>query len=507
MKHHWIKVVSVPLLALALVACPMDKITGIDATANPATVASGATSSLSATVSGTGAFSPAVNWSIVSGGGSLSASTGSSVTYTAPSVTSSTTVQIKATSAGDSSVSKTIQVVVSAPSGTLALSIAGPTGIASFTPNVNVSGVAAPVVTLGDQNLTLPVGNATVTVNPVTTTGTFVDALSQGYIDIAGKPSSSVVSITQGATSKVSVAYNAGFTGQLWKVDNRTNFFGYNDTLLSAASGAITPSATLGAGANYRDMAFDKSGNVWITDQNNTIQEYSPSFELIQTITSNANSLVNPVGIAFDALGNLWVSNFDSHLIVKYNKASFAGKTGTNAIEADAVINTMSTANYYQIAFDKVGNLWAIDYQEKVQSKLYKFKAANLNSNPVPVVQTTLQTPKVYGISFDDAGNVWVAGDTGVYKYNPGDPTQINNPILLLTLNRTGNFNKATATAFDKAGNLWVCDANGIYQFSAAQIATASNSSTIDPAKIFTVDHFVQAIRFYPIPVNSVLYH
>ena len=48
----------------------------------------------------------------MSGGGSLSASTGGSVTYTAPSVTVSTTVQIKATAAGEVSISKTVAITV-----------------------------------------------------------------------------------------------------------------------------------------------------------------------------------------------------------------------------------------------------------------------------------------------------------------------------------------------------------------------------------------------------------
>ena len=117
MNQFWIKVLSIPLLAAALVSCPTDtsasiKITGIDASATPATITSAATSSLTATVSGTGAFNPAVNWNIVSGGGSLSASTGGNVTYTAPSVTVITTVQIKATAAGEMSISKTVAITV-----------------------------------------------------------------------------------------------------------------------------------------------------------------------------------------------------------------------------------------------------------------------------------------------------------------------------------------------------------------------------------------------------------
>ncbi len=110
------KVLFIPLFAATLVACPPnvnDKITGIDATATPASIPSGSTSNLNATVTGTGAFNSVVNWSIVSGGGSLSSNTGGSVTYTAPTVTVQTPVQIKAASAGDSSFTKTLTVTVS----------------------------------------------------------------------------------------------------------------------------------------------------------------------------------------------------------------------------------------------------------------------------------------------------------------------------------------------------------------------------------------------------------
>jgi C1A family cysteine protease len=119
MNHIQIKILLVPLLAAALVACPIkdppnitDKIRGIEASATPASIASGATSSLVATVSGIGTFNTSVNWSIASGGGSLSSNTGGSVTYTAPTVTSAITVQIKAAAAGDSSISKSLQISV-----------------------------------------------------------------------------------------------------------------------------------------------------------------------------------------------------------------------------------------------------------------------------------------------------------------------------------------------------------------------------------------------------------
>jgi hypothetical protein len=102
-----------PLLAALLVACPTSKITGIDATANPANISSGGSSSLNANVTGTGTFNSNVNWSIVSGGGSLSSNTGASVTYTASTVSVQTSVQVKASSVGDSSFTKTLTVTVS----------------------------------------------------------------------------------------------------------------------------------------------------------------------------------------------------------------------------------------------------------------------------------------------------------------------------------------------------------------------------------------------------------
>jgi hypothetical protein len=103
-----------PLFAAMLVACPADnKITGINATATPANISSGGSSSLNASVTGTGAFNSNVNWSIVSGGGSLSSNTGATVTYTAPTVSVQTSVQVKASSVGDSSFTKTLTVTVS----------------------------------------------------------------------------------------------------------------------------------------------------------------------------------------------------------------------------------------------------------------------------------------------------------------------------------------------------------------------------------------------------------
>jgi hypothetical protein len=98
------------MLALMLTACPTDTITGVTASANPTTIYSGGSVSLNAKVNGTGTFNPNITWSITAGGGSLSSTSGTNVTYTAPSVAAASTVQIKATAAGDVNSSQTLNL-------------------------------------------------------------------------------------------------------------------------------------------------------------------------------------------------------------------------------------------------------------------------------------------------------------------------------------------------------------------------------------------------------------
>lgn len=178
MNHHWIRLFFIPLVAAALVACPVDKVTGIDANATPNTIASGGTSSLTATVSGTGSFNPGVNWSITSGGGSLSGNTGASVTYTAPAVTSNTAAQIRATAAGDPNIFKTVQITVqgsSPPGAPVIVSFTAtpsslPAGGGNTTLAWNVTGATSLSINQGVGDVT---GQTSKAVN-VTTTKTFI---------------------------------------------------------------------------------------------------------------------------------------------------------------------------------------------------------------------------------------------------------------------------------------------------------------------------------------------
>lgn len=98
---------------LTVTVTPRPTITGVTLTATPASVPSGGSSTLHATVSGTNGFNPAVRWSIVSGGGTLSSASGDTVTLTAPA--GPATVTVRASSVADTSKNATVTVEVAAP--------------------------------------------------------------------------------------------------------------------------------------------------------------------------------------------------------------------------------------------------------------------------------------------------------------------------------------------------------------------------------------------------------
>jgi len=95
----------IPFLTAPISGCPTEPIiTGVAATADAPGgyyIGLGVTTTLTATVYGANGFNPQVAWSIVSGGGVLSASSGASVTLSAP-ITTGTTI-VRAAAVGDPS--------------------------------------------------------------------------------------------------------------------------------------------------------------------------------------------------------------------------------------------------------------------------------------------------------------------------------------------------------------------------------------------------------------------
>jgi sugar lactone lactonase YvrE len=170
---------------------------------------------------------------------------------------------------------------------------------------------------------------------------------------------------------------------------------------------------------------FDAAGNLWVTNRTiPNLVSYSPAQlavggALTPDTTITSTSFGSPRSIAFDASANLWIVENQNQEILGYKAATLATALGhSGQVNPDIIISSSSFGDPRAIAFDAGGNLWLTD----ATGKLLKFAAADLamSGTPTPTVIITA-TPVVTldgialsldfpeGIAFDAAGNAWVA--------------------------------------------------------------------------------------------------
>jgi secreted PhoX family phosphatase len=82
-------------------------------------------------------------------------------------------------------------------------------------------------------------------------------------------------------------------------------------------------------------IAFDANGNLWVANGGQANYSSVVEFSAAQlaasgspapnvTLTPNAGSLNQPAGLAFDASGDLWVSNMGANTVVEFTPSQIA---------------------------------------------------------------------------------------------------------------------------------------------------------------------------------------
>ena len=129
-------------------------------------------------------------------------------------------------------------------------------------------------------------------------------------------------------------------------------------------------------------LAFDSSGNLWVVDEsNNRVLEYKAPFSTYEaanlvigqsSFTTNAfgttsTGLTAPESLAFDSSGNLWVTDTSNNRILEFKAPLSTGEAASLVIGQSNFTGSATAATAtgldgpYGLAFDSSGNLWVAD--------------------------------------------------------------------------------------------------------------------------------------------------
>jgi hypothetical protein len=131
-------------------------------------------------------------------------------------------------------------------------------------------------------------------------------------------------------------------------------------------------------------------------------------------------ALANPSGLAFDAAGNLWVASEGNGSVVKFNAARLAASYSgapDRVLKAQTVVEGMVTGDFSNpipLAFDRTGNLW-VGFLDNV----VKFTPAHQAGTDAAIVNPLAVKTSTFSIAFDEAGGVWVDDGTSTFRHLP----------------------------------------------------------------------------------------
>ena len=278
-----------------------------------------------------------------------------------------------------------------------------------------------------------------------------------------------------------------------------------------------------------QDTLFRPGNNFWVVDGGNGrgFGAAVSRFLFNQVASLNTTpapapnlilkALVGPVNFqfpqfaAFDAAGNLWVSDSAANAIFKFSRAQLLLASGIGLTPAAVLTNGRVGPQAFSaplgIAFDSAGNLWVANnfagplvvsnIVEISQTALSVAAGVTpvlprtvLNSRPVPGGLPSIANP--WGILFDSSGNMWftneqlaVSGCSGtVVKFAAGSFTGLGSvspaPAVVIGQTAVGGSSSLcdpNGITMNRAGNIVVANAagNSLAEYTASQITSSGN--------------------------------
>jgi len=336
--------------------------------------------------------------------------------------------------------------------------------------------------------------------------------------------SSSPVTTQTGLYIPGSSAFDAA--GNLWVADS------YNNRVLMFKppfSNGMAASLVIGQGDFTHNVpntnatrlnspggiAFDAAGDLWIADSDiNRVLMFKPPFATGMAASAvigqplftdwapgtSQTTLYDPLGLGFDASGNLWVADQGNGRVLMFKPPFTNGKAASLVIgQPDYVTGGGFTSQTrlngpVGVGFDASGNLWVADL---FSNRVVLFKPPFSNGMAASLVigqedfthygstynQTRLNAPRALG--FDASGNLWVSDfrNNRVLRFAPPFSTGMAASLVIgqpdfvhsvSVASQTGLYQPA-GLVFDAVGNIWVTDS---YNSRVLMFASSSGLSS-----------------------------
>lgn len=399
------------------------------------------------------------------------------VTPADSSVAKGSTLQLKATGTYADSSTKDITNLVTWSSGdtdavtvnTTGLSTGknvGGTTITATDPNTSIKGSTTVTVTNAELvSIAVTPADSTMTQwqnGQFTAMGTYTDESTQNITDTVTWTSSddSALSISNAGGSKGETSALAVGNVTVTATDSTTGISGSTGVTVSACINYVFDRflGDYDIRALYAptSIAFDSSGNVYITDNDKyVVQKYSSDGTYIKRwggYGSGDNQFLRPQGIAIDSSDNVYVVDSSQYMVKKFDSdGTFIASWGSKGSEEGQFENPLG------ISTDSSDNVYVADsYNHRIQ----KFdKDGNFLTTIGSQGTEEGQFSNPACVAVDSTGNLFVA-DTGNDRIQKFD----SNGTFLLAWGTegtsSGQFRSPNSIAFDSSGNVYVTDSN-----------------------------------------------
>jgi streptogramin lyase len=400
--------------------------------------------------------------------------------------------------------------------GTLQVNV---TGLPGSTPaGLSLQGTGTVRLVDGTQSLELPAGSYTVSKEPV--------AVSHPVVRTAYRPepAPSPVCVREGQSTVLAVPFAPiPSSGKLWASNGsggRAPLLGFAADLMRASG---SPPATVAATTGGSEgSAFDREGNLWVVGATTADppvlrlpgSALGSSGQKAADITLTGGPLEGGFprarALAFDSSGNLWVSVVFNNKIVRYTPAQLASSGSPTPEVQFAGMDGPSG-----LAFDAGGNLWvAFTGADRVVRYNTSRLGASSSAAPDLVIEAMTPPPVIgtlsapSGLAFDASGNLWVDFNGTITRLTPADQAGSGSvrltPTVQVSLSVTALPDGLT---FDESGNLWLALSAG--QFGSLGRSQLTSSGTKTPEVFITSPDvgYTSWFSIYPAPANLPLYH